>query len=87
MRTTVNLNDEVRETCRDLAEQPGVSLGDAMGSLIRRGLAYRTPVHERNGFAVFDSISDQPEFGLDEVNRALADEDAGYAAFFVKPKA
>ena len=52
MRTTVNLENEILDTCRDLADQQGVSLGDAVGLLVRRGLAYRSPYRERNGFAV-----------------------------------
>ena len=87
MRTTINLEEEVLDTCRDLAEEQGVSLGDAMGLLIRRGLAYRSPSRERNGFAVFEVLTGQPQFGLDEVKDALAEQDLDHAAGFFKSKA
>lgn len=87
MRTTINLDDEVLGTCRDLADQQGVSLGDAMGLLIRRGLAYRSPLRERNGFVVFEAIPAHGQFGLDQVKKALAEEDVECAGAFFKPTA
>ena len=87
MRTTVSLDDEILGTCRDLADQQGVSLGDAMGLLIRRGLAYRSPLRERNGFMVFEAILAHGQFGLEQVKKALADEDVEYAGAFFKPQA
>lgn len=86
MRTTINLDDEILGTCRDLAGQQGVSLGDAMGLLIRRGLAYRSPNRERNGFVVFEATPVHGQFGLDQVKKALAEEDVEYARAFFKPR-
>ena len=87
MRTTVNLDDEILGTCRDLADQQGVSLGDAVGLLIRRGLAYRSPYRERNGFVVFEVVPARGQFGLDQVKKAMAEEDVEYARAFFKPQA
>ena len=80
MRTTMNLENEVLDSCRDLADQQGISIGDAAGLLIRRGLAYRSPNRERNGFVVFEASPLGIRFGLDDVKKALAEEDAGRAA-------
>jgi hypothetical protein len=38
MRTTVNLPDEVSDLVRAVAEAKGISLGDAIAELVRRGL-------------------------------------------------
>ena len=38
MRTTINLPDEVYEVVRSVAGAKGISLGDAVSDLIRRGL-------------------------------------------------
>jgi len=38
MRTTVNLPDDVAAAARSLAQLKGVSLGDAVAELVRRGL-------------------------------------------------
>jgi hypothetical protein len=84
MRTTLNIEEEILDTCKDLADQQGLSLGDAVGLLIRRGLAYRSPCRERNGFVVFEASPGQRTFGLEEVKKAMAEEDAGYAAGFFK---
>lgn len=75
MRTTLTIDDEKLDQCRDLADQQGISLGDAVGLLIRRRLAYRSPCGERNGFAVFHGAGTPHRFGLDDIKKALADED------------
>ena len=87
MRTTINLDDEVLGTCRDLADQQGVSLGDAMGLLIRRGLAYRSPLRERNGFVVFEATPTHGHFGLEDVKKALAEEDVEFTSAFFPSQA
>src|SRR5437016_2635303 len=38
MRTTLNLPDDVYEVARSLAAARGISLGDALAELVRRGL-------------------------------------------------
>ena len=86
MRTTMTVEDEALDMCRDMAEQQGMSLGDAVGIMIRRGLAYRSPYTERNGFAVFQDIPEHGKFGPDEVKKALAEEDVEYAGSFFAPK-
>ena len=53
MRTTVNLPDDVADVIRSMAEVHGVSLGEAIADLVRKGL--RTPVPATNdaGFPCF----------------------------------
>jgi hypothetical protein len=53
-----------------------VSLGSAFSLLVRRGLAATTPVRVRNGFAVFDVPDGAACFGLEDVERAMAEENA-----------
>jgi len=38
MRTTITLPDDVYQAARSLAHHTGTSLGDAVASLVRRGL-------------------------------------------------
>ena len=87
MRTTLNLDNEVLDTCRDLADQQGVSLGDAVGLLVRRGLAYRSPYRERNGFVVFEATPTHGHFGLEDVKKALAEEDVEFTSAFFPSQA
>lgn len=57
MRTTLEIDDAVLAAARTLAAERGLSLGDAISELARRGLARRTPVM-RDGFPSFDVSSD-----------------------------
>ena len=41
MRTTVNLPDDVYRIARDVAHVRNISLGEAIGELVRQGLAPR----------------------------------------------
>ena len=83
----MTVDDEVVDQCRDLADQQGVSLGAAVGLLIRRGLAYRWPCGERTGFVVFQGAGTPHRFGLNDVGKASADEDLAGAGnhFWGKP--
>lgn len=83
----MTLDDDLMDQCRDLADQQGVSIGDAAGLLIRRGLAYRSPCGERNGFVVFGAVAGQKRFGLEDVKKALGEEDVEHAASFFWRKA
>ena len=38
MRTTINLPDDIHQAARSLASVKGISLGDAVAELARRGL-------------------------------------------------
>lgn len=53
MRTTVNLPDEISDLVRSLADAKGISLGDAIAELVRRGLNAGLPGREEAGFPCF----------------------------------
>lgn len=76
MRTTLAIDDDVLELTRELAQQQGLSLGSAFSMLAKRGLAASMPRRKKNGFAVFDVADSHRQFGLEDVQKALAEEDA-----------
>ena len=47
MRTTINLPDDVAEILRSFADVKGISLGDAVAELVRKGLQPRPPATDR----------------------------------------
>ena len=53
MRTTVNLPSDVYETAASIARASGISLGDAIAELVRRGLRPPAPVQKKKGFPTF----------------------------------
>jgi hypothetical protein len=75
MRTTITLDDDIFDLTKHLAEQRRISLSDAVNLLIKRGLASSVPYRERNGFAVFDVSDSTGRFGLEDIEKALSQED------------
>ena len=53
MRTTVNLPDEIYELARAVANAKRISVGDAIGELVKRGLRSETRVDESTPFPRF----------------------------------
>lgn len=53
MRTTVNLPDDVHQAAISLADLRGVSLGDALAELVRRGLKPSIAIDTRKAFPCF----------------------------------
>jgi hypothetical protein len=54
MRTTLNLDDDVLESARALAEQRGQPIGAVISDLVRRSLSPAQPVAaSRNGIRLF----------------------------------
>jgi len=75
MRTTVNLDDDVYEAARSLAESEKESLGRVLSRLARRGLVpARKPSRRRGGFPVVALPPDSPPVTSETVRRALDDE-------------
>lgn len=79
MRTTLNLDDDILDAARSLSRQEGISLGEAVSELARRGLTSRTdsasgsrPASPLPGFEVAE---DAPSFGTSDVKRALEEDD------------
>jgi hypothetical protein len=53
MRTTLELDDDLLTTTRQLARQQGVTLGQLISQLARQSLAARAPLKVRNGALLF----------------------------------
>jgi hypothetical protein len=68
MRTTLDIDDAVLAAARSLARDEGVSLGEALSSLARRGLSAGNPVDESGGFPVFATTVDASPITLEQVN-------------------
>ncbi len=85
MRTTLDVENDVLDAARALAEARGVSVGAALSELARRGVAARMPLSSRNGFPVFQVPAGTPEFGPDEVAEAEEKQDRQAARQFLEP--
>ena len=68
MRTTINIDDDVLETARSLAEQSGCTLGKAVSELARKGANGDT-------MPLFDPNSDRPRFYVPPGAPIITDED------------
>ena len=53
MRTTLNLPDDVGDIVRAVAEAKGISLGDAVAELVRKGLRTEGRIRQDGGFPCF----------------------------------
>lgn len=73
MRTTLTLDDDVLDAARAVAEAEGVSLGEAVSRLARRGLAPR-PVAYPQSFPTFRVSENSRPITADDVRRALDEE-------------
>lgn len=75
MRTTVNLPEDIYDAARSVAAAKNISLGDALGELVRQGL--RPPLEfERepvNGLLVPRLPKDSPVITLEHA-RAIEDD-------------
>lgn len=72
MRTTINLPDDVAEILRSFADVKGISLGDAVAELVRKGLQPRPPAPTESVFPQFDIPEGSPPITLEQT---LAAED------------
>ena len=72
-RTTMALEPEILQMVRNLSAERGISLGDAVNQILRRGLEAQSPTINRNGFVVFAQASPE-SFGPNDVENALAEE-------------
>ena len=53
VRTTINLPDDVSDLIRSFADAKGISLGDAVAELVRRGLRPQSRIHDVSPFPSF----------------------------------
>jgi len=75
MRTTLDIETDVLDLAKSIAEARRISIGKAVSFLARRGAQAQTPLAERNGFSVFRLPDSHTKFGPDEVLVALDAED------------
>ena len=73
VRTTLKIDDDVLEAARCIADDEGVSVGEVMSRLARRGLEPRTASRGRGRFPTFAVAREAPPITPDMVNRALDD--------------
>jgi hypothetical protein len=73
MRTTLQIDDDVLESAKQLAASRGESVGTVISDLARRSLR-PTPIRRERGFPVFDVAQDAPAITSDDVARALDDD-------------
>ena len=74
MRTTLELNDELLTTVRQLARQQGVTLGQLISELARQSLVAQAPLKVRNGVALLVPKAGAAKPDLQLVNE-LRDEE------------
>jgi hypothetical protein len=74
MRTTLELDDDLVNTAKDLARQQGSTLGRVISDLALQSLAAQAPPKYRNGFRVLVPRPGAPRADLELVNR-LRDEE------------
>lgn len=87
MRTTLNVDDDVLEFAKHVADIRKVSIGEALSELARKGMTgpvglKRDPV---SGFWVMDVPDGAWQITSEDVQRALDDEDLEYGREFRKP--
>jgi len=85
MRTTIDVDSDVLDAAKSLAEARKTSVGKALSQLARRGVTVLAPLTARNGFCVFQVSDGTPGFGPDEIHAALDAEDRLAGREFVGP--
>ena len=74
MRTTLQIDDDVLEAARSLAEAENRTLGQVVSLLARKGLAPRPQEATDSGFPVFAVSADAPPITREMVRRAAEDD-------------
>lgn len=68
MRTTLTIEDSLYRIAKSMAENMGVSIGDAVSELMRRGLrSGRTAYTSRNGIPVMSVAEDTPPLTPEDI--------------------
>jgi hypothetical protein len=86
MRTTLDIESDVLDLAKSLADARRISVGKALSSLARKGALAQIPLGERNGFSVFPVADSRVKFGLEDVQSALDAEDRLSARDFLNPE-
>ena len=69
MRTTVDIPDDVYQAASSLAKSSGLSLGEALAQLVRRGLNPPVEMNDKMEFPSFDVPSDAEPITLEQTLR------------------
>ena len=86
MRTTLDIEPDVLDLAKSLADARRISVGKALSALARKGALATVPLSEQNGFSVFPVGDSQVKFGLEDVQATLDGEDARSGRDFLKPE-
>lgn len=70
-RTTLNLEDDAIKVAKVHAKRHGLTLGEAVTHLIRRGADRPLVTDQRNGFAVVRLPKGSPIVTAESINRLL----------------
>jgi hypothetical protein len=74
MRTTLELDDDLVKTAKELARERGVTLGQIVSELARQSLAARAPQKIRNGVLLFTPKAGVARSDLQIVSELREDE-------------
>jgi hypothetical protein len=85
MRTTLDIEPDVLDLAKSLAEARRISVGKALSWLARKGAVSHAPLGERNGFSIFPVADAHAKFGPEDVRPALEAEDRARGRDFVNP--
>jgi len=74
MRTTLQIDDDVYQAAKSLADSDNVSVGKALSDLARKGLIRLPAIKKKGGIPVFSVPDDAPPLSLELVRQALDDD-------------
>jgi hypothetical protein len=70
VRTTVDIPDDVYQVARSVAQSKGLSIGEAVAQLVRRGLNLPGTINDIMAFPSFGVPCDAEPITLEQVLRA-----------------
>lgn len=73
MRTTLDLDDDLLSTAKQIAKEKGTTAGQVISELAKQSLAARKPLAVRNGALLFVPRTDAGKPGLRIVNELRDD--------------
>lgn len=73
MRTTLDIDDDVLDTTREMARRRGVSLGQVLSDLARQALTGSAGTATRNGLPLFPIATGAAEVTPDLIKRLRDD--------------
>jgi hypothetical protein len=73
MRTTLTIDDDILDVARCMAEARGITLGEAVSLLARRGIPEIELTIADDGLPVVKVPADFPEIDTEDVRRLLTD--------------